>query len=44
MDILDEGLLEFWKSLNKYNVAFLMVDGFAVRFNGYSRATEDVYL
>lgn len=44
MDILNEGLLEFWKSLNKHNVAFLMVGGFAVKFNGYSRATEDIDL
>ncbi|HEX7904042.1 MAG TPA: nucleotidyltransferase [Chitinophagaceae bacterium] len=44
MDILNESLLEFWKSLNKYKVAFLMVGGFAVRFNGYNRATEDLDL
>jgi predicted nucleotidyltransferase len=42
MDILSEGLLQFWKSLNKYEVAFMMVGGFAVRFNGYNRATDDL--
>jgi predicted nucleotidyltransferase len=44
MDILNEELLDFWKSLNKYNVSFLMVGGFALKFNGYSRATDDVDL
>lgn len=44
MDILNEGLLEFWKSLNKNNVVYLMVGGFAVRFNGFNRATEDLDL
>jgi len=44
MDIFNEGLLKFWESLNKHHVVFLMVGGFAVRFNGYSRATDDIDL
>lgn len=44
MDMLNEGLLSFWKSLNKYNVIYLMVGGFAVRFNGFNRATDDLDL
>lgn len=44
MDMLNEGLLNFWKTLNNYNVIYLMVGGFAVRFNGYNRATDDVDL
>lgn len=41
MDILDEELLKFWEFLNKNNVSYIMVGGFAVNLQGYSRATED---
>lgn len=41
MDIMDEGLIEFWRVLNKYNVAYIMVGGFAVNMNGFIRATKD---
>jgi predicted nucleotidyltransferase len=44
MDVLNEGLLLFWKYLNQNNVAYIMVGGFAVRFNGYNRATDDIDL
>ena len=44
MDMLNEQSLEFWKALNNHHVFFLMVGGFAVRFNGYNRATDDVDL
>ncbi len=42
MDIYDEELLEFWKSLNTFNVKYIMAGGFSVNMNGYSRATRDV--
>ena len=41
MDIMDEGLLDFWRSLNKHDVIYIMVGGFAVNMNGYIRATKD---
>jgi len=41
MDVMDEGLLEFWKVLNKHKVLYIMVGGFAVNMHGYSRATDD---
>jgi len=41
MDLMDEGLLDFWGTLNKNNVQYIMVGGFAVNINGYVRATKD---
>ncbi len=41
MDVMDEKLLEFWRVLNKYNVQYIMVGGFAVNMHGYIRATKD---
>lgn len=41
MDMLDEGLLDFWRTLNKHEVKYIMVGGFAVNMNGYIRATKD---
>ncbi|MBL0356182.1 MAG: hypothetical protein IPP72_04540 [Chitinophagaceae bacterium] len=42
MDIFDEDLLLFWKSLSDSGVMYLMVGGFAVTMHGYIRATEDI--
>src|SRR5438067_2066117 len=42
MDILDEGLLKFWQSLNDNNVQYIMVGGFAVNMHGYTRVTNDI--
>lgn len=42
MDILDEDLLNFWRSLSVNKVAYMMIGGFAVNMHGYSRATKDV--
>ena len=44
MDILDEELLAFWKSLFKANVRFIMVGGFATNLHGFARTTADVDL
>ncbi|WP_300601508.1 hypothetical protein [Niabella sp.] len=41
MDIFDEELLQFWKVLNKHQVLYIMVGGFAVNLQGFNRATED---
>ena len=41
MDVLDETLLEFWKSLNNHKVLYIMVGGFAVNMHGFSRTTKD---
>jgi len=41
MDMLDEGLLDFWRVLNKHSVKYIMVGGFAVNMNGYIRSTRD---
>ncbi|MES2455323.1 MAG: nucleotidyltransferase [Bacteroidota bacterium] len=42
MDVLDEGLLRFWKSLNDHGVKYIMVGGFATRFHGFNRSTDDL--
>lgn len=44
MDILDESLLEFWKSLNQQQVLYIMVGGFAVNMHGFTRSTNDINL
>ena len=33
MDVSDETLIQFWKSLNDHNVKYIMVGGFATRFH-----------
>jgi len=42
MDMLDDELLRFWQGLNQSNVRYIMVGGFATRFHGFNRATEDL--
>ena len=44
MDILDNELLNFWRALNKNNVRYIMVGGFATRFHGFNRNTDDIDL
>lgn len=44
MDVMDEGLLKFWSTLNKHDVKYIMVGGFAVSMQGLSRATSDAAL
>ena len=44
MDILDDELLRFWRSLNHHKVNYIMVGGFATRFHGFNRNTEDLDL
>lgn len=42
MDVLDEVLLRFWNSLNNHSVKYIMVGGFATRFHGFNRSTDDL--
>lgn len=42
MDILDDELLRFWRGLNDNQVRYIMVDGFATRFHGFNRNTDDL--
>jgi hypothetical protein len=42
MDMLDDELLRFWKALNNNNVRYIMVGGFATRFHGFNRNTDDL--
>ena len=42
MDLLDDELIELWKSLKKNNVKYILVGGFASILNGYNRLTSDV--
>ncbi|MDE1192297.1 MAG: hypothetical protein PW786_09180 [Arachidicoccus sp.] len=44
MDIFDEELLQFWEILNKNSVCYIMIGGFAVNMQGFSRTTGDVDL
>lgn len=44
MDVLDDALLQFWQVLNENSVQYVMIGGFATRFHGFNRATEDVDL
>jgi hypothetical protein len=42
MDLFDEELINFWTSLNKHEVKYIMVGGVATNFHGYQRGTDDI--
>ena len=42
MDIFDEDLINFWKSLNQFDVKYIMIGGFAVNLHGFYRVTNDI--
>jgi predicted nucleotidyltransferase len=42
MDISDDELLKFWRSLFDNKVRYIMVGGFATRFHGFNRNTDDL--
>ncbi len=44
MDIFDQELINFWTSLNKHEVAYIMVGGVATHPHGYQRTTDDIDL
>jgi hypothetical protein len=42
MDIYEKAFIDLWNCLNKNNVRYIMVGGFATTLHGYQRFTEDV--
>lgn len=42
MDLLDDELITLWKCLQKNNVKYILVGGFASNLNGYNRLTSDI--
>jgi len=42
MEVLDEELINFWQTLNECKVRYIMVGGFATRFHGFNRNTDDL--
>jgi len=44
MDAFNEQLLVFWRKLNDNNVRYIMIDGFATVFHGFSRIIDEIDL
>jgi hypothetical protein len=44
MDIYAEAFIDLWNCLNRNNVRYILVGGFATNLHGYHRVTEDVDL
>ena len=42
MDIFDEEILKFWMALQKCQVQYIMVGGYATNLHGFSRYTGDL--
>jgi hypothetical protein len=42
MDIFDEEILKFWKSLFDNKVQYIMVGGYATNLHGFQRFTADM--
>jgi hypothetical protein len=42
MDVFDADILKLWKCLQKNEVRYIMIGGFATNLHGYSRATKDI--
>jgi len=42
MDIFDEEILKFWAALEKCQVRYIMVGGYATNLHGYQRYTSDI--
>ncbi|MDB5227134.1 MAG: hypothetical protein JWN78_1327 [Bacteroidota bacterium] len=42
MDIYDNDILSFFKSLNQFKVEYILIGGFATNLHGYSRTTGDI--
>ena len=42
MDVFDEEILKFWKSLQHNEVKYIMVGGFATNLHGFQRFTGDI--
>jgi len=46
VDIFDEDILDFWRSLQEFDVKYIMVGDYAASFHGYRRIMEvlDIWL
>jgi hypothetical protein len=42
VDIFDEGILNFWKTLQQHQVEYIMIGGYAMNLHGYQRFTGDL--
>jgi predicted nucleotidyltransferase len=42
VDVFDEEILNFWKSLQDHNVQYIMIGGYAINLHGYQRFTGDL--
>lgn len=42
MDTFDEDILDFWRSLQEFDVKYIMVGGYATNLHGYQRFTGDM--
>jgi len=42
VDIFDEDILNFWKTLQKHKVVFILIGGYATNLHGYQRFTGDM--
>lgn len=44
MDIFDEKILNFWKTLQEYHVQYIMIGDYATNLHGYQRFTGNMDL
>jgi hypothetical protein len=42
VDVFDEEILKFWNALQRHQVIYILVGGYAVNFHGYQRFTGDL--
>jgi len=42
VDTFDEDILDFWRSLQEFDVKYIMVGGYATNLHGYQRFTGDM--
>lgn len=42
MDLFDSAFLDLWRALNRQEVRYILVGGFATNFHGFQRFTGDV--
>lgn len=42
MDVFDENLLAFWRSLQQNKVQYILIGGYAINFHGFQRFTGDM--
>lgn len=42
MDIFDEEIIKFWRTLQEFKVEYIMVGGYATNLHGFQRFTGDI--